>query len=155
MNDLLLLVHRIPFLIVTGSAPEIRSNLAHAAMSVAPLCVARGTQNKVVGAMAMAKMVIASPEEARGASGVEGSELFVAKNATEFVEHISLRHSKNDPYFVGRRASARGIQHNGLEANLSRVGHGLDLWTASSEPSQKLDSRYRPLTLTFSVRKPA
>jgi sugar transferase (PEP-CTERM/EpsH1 system associated) len=56
----------LPNVIVTGTVPEIRSYLAHAAAAVAPLRIARGVQNKVLEAMAMAKPVIATPAALEG-----------------------------------------------------------------------------------------
>ncbi|HEY7819959.1 MAG TPA: TIGR03087 family PEP-CTERM/XrtA system glycosyltransferase, partial [Vicinamibacteria bacterium] len=43
---------------VTGSVADVRPYLAHADVAVAPLRVARGIQNKVLEAMAMAKPVV-------------------------------------------------------------------------------------------------
>ncbi len=45
---------------VTGSVVDIRPYIAHATMAVTPLRVARGVQNKVLEAMAMAKPVVAT-----------------------------------------------------------------------------------------------
>ncbi len=47
--------------VVTGSVPDIRPYLFHARMSVAPLRIARGIQNKVLEALAMGKPVLATP----------------------------------------------------------------------------------------------
>ena len=51
---------------VTGTVPDIRPYLSHARFAVAPLRVARGIQNKVLEAMAMAKMVLATPAAVEG-----------------------------------------------------------------------------------------
>ena len=51
---------------VTGSVPDVRPYLAHASLAVAPLRIARGIQNKVLEAMAMEKIVIASPQAMEG-----------------------------------------------------------------------------------------
>ncbi|MDH3468834.1 MAG: glycosyltransferase, partial [Gammaproteobacteria bacterium] len=47
---------------VTGAVKDIRPFLAHARAAVAPLRVARGVQNKVLEAMAMAKPVLATSD---------------------------------------------------------------------------------------------
>jgi len=47
-------------IVVTGGVPDIRPYLAHARVSVAPLRIARGIQNKVLEAMAMGKPVLAT-----------------------------------------------------------------------------------------------
>lgn len=46
--------------------PDVRPYLAEAAMVVVPLRIARGIQNKVLEALAMAKAVIATPEALEG-----------------------------------------------------------------------------------------
>lgn len=51
---------------VTGAVKDIRPYLAHARAAVAPLQVARGLQNKVLEAMAMARPVLATPAAMEG-----------------------------------------------------------------------------------------
>jgi sugar transferase (PEP-CTERM/EpsH1 system associated) len=51
---------------VTGRVPDVRPYIAHAAAVVAPLRVARGTQNKVLEAFAMARPVVMSSAAANG-----------------------------------------------------------------------------------------
>ena len=51
---------------VTGRVDDIRGYLAHATVAVAPLRIARGVQNKVLEAMAMARPVVTSPEAVEG-----------------------------------------------------------------------------------------
>jgi sugar transferase (PEP-CTERM/EpsH1 system associated) len=53
-------------ILVTGRVPDIRPYLAHAAVVVAPLRIARGVQNKVLEALAMAKRVVATPNALQG-----------------------------------------------------------------------------------------
>jgi sugar transferase (PEP-CTERM/EpsH1 system associated) len=57
---------RLPGVRVTGSVPDVRPYLAHARAAVAPLRIARGVQNKVLEAMAMARPVVASPQAVDG-----------------------------------------------------------------------------------------
>lgn len=52
--------------VVTGRVADVRPYLAHAALAVAPLRLARGVQNKVLEAMAMARPVVATPAALRG-----------------------------------------------------------------------------------------
>lgn len=56
----------MPGVKVTGRVPDVRPYLAHAAAVVAPLRVARGTQNKVLEAFAMARPVALSGAAANG-----------------------------------------------------------------------------------------
>ncbi|WP_298090980.1 TIGR03087 family PEP-CTERM/XrtA system glycosyltransferase [uncultured Sphingomonas sp.] len=52
--------------VVTGTVPDVRGWLAAARVCVAPLRLARGIQNKVLEAMAMARPVVATPAAAEG-----------------------------------------------------------------------------------------
>ncbi|MGH8606161.1 MAG: TIGR03087 family PEP-CTERM/XrtA system glycosyltransferase [Gammaproteobacteria bacterium] len=56
----------IPGVFVTGAVEDVRPYLAHATAAVAPLRIARGVQNKVLEAMAMAKPVLATREAMEG-----------------------------------------------------------------------------------------
>jgi glycosyltransferase involved in cell wall biosynthesis len=51
---------------VTGSVSDVRPYLAGARLAVCPLLTARGIQNKILEAMAMALPVIATPSAAEG-----------------------------------------------------------------------------------------
>ncbi len=57
---------RLPGVDVVGEVPDVRPYLADAALSVAPLRVARGIQNKVLEAAAMGKAIVASPQSLAG-----------------------------------------------------------------------------------------
>jgi sugar transferase (PEP-CTERM/EpsH1 system associated) len=56
----------LPGVKVTGRVPDVRPYLAHAGAVVAPLRVARGTQNKVLEAYAMARSVVLTSAAANG-----------------------------------------------------------------------------------------
>jgi len=74
----------LPGVKVTGRVPDVRPYLAHAALVVAPLRIARGIQNKVLEAMAMAKTVVATPQAAEGIEGQPGRDYHVADGADAF-----------------------------------------------------------------------
>jgi sugar transferase (PEP-CTERM/EpsH1 system associated) len=61
---------RAPGVTVTGRVPDIRPYLAHASVVVAPLRIARGVQNKVLEALAMARPVVACENALQGISAV-------------------------------------------------------------------------------------
>lgn len=77
----------IPGVTVTGTVPDVRPYLAHADLVVAPLRIARGIQNKVLEAMAMAKPAIVSPEALEGISARVGEEVLLAHDRAEFRDH--------------------------------------------------------------------
>jgi sugar transferase (PEP-CTERM/EpsH1 system associated) len=57
---------KLPGVRVTGAVPDTRPYLAHARAAVAPLRIARGVQNKVLEAMAMARPIVASSQAVDG-----------------------------------------------------------------------------------------
>lgn len=75
-----------PAVVVTGSVPDVRPWLAAATLCVAPLQVARGVQNKVLEAMAMARPVVASPGAAQGID--HGGTIAVADSAHEWIAAV-------------------------------------------------------------------
>ena len=70
--------------VVTGRVDDVRPFLDEAAVSVAPLRVARGLQNKVLEAMAMRVPVVASPAAFNGITAVAGRDLLVADDPEPF-----------------------------------------------------------------------
>ena len=83
-SEKVLQLANLPGVRVTGSVPDVRPYLAHADIVVAPLRIARGIQNKVLEAMAMAKTVVVSPQALEGIDALPGQELLVADNAIHF-----------------------------------------------------------------------
>lgn len=74
--------------IVTGAVADTRRWLAAADVVVAPLRIARGVQNKVLEAMAMARPVVATPAAFEGIEAVPGRDLLVAECAADQVRAI-------------------------------------------------------------------
>lgn len=94
--------------IVTGEVPDTRPWLAAADVVVAPLTLARGVQNKVLEAMAMAKPVVASPAAAEGIDAVRGIELLVADDAIETARTImALLADPDRAHTIGTAARER------------------------------------------------
>lgn len=73
----------LPGVTVTGAVADVRSWLAAADVVVAPLRLARGVQNKVLEAMAMARPVVASTAAAEGVSARDGEHLLIAGDAAD------------------------------------------------------------------------
>lgn len=92
---------------VTGAVADMRSWLAAANVVVAPLRIARGIQNKVLEAMAMARPVVASPAAFEGIDAVPGRDLLVADSADAMAAAIRrLLAAPEEASALGR--SARG-----------------------------------------------
>jgi sugar transferase (PEP-CTERM/EpsH1 system associated) len=82
---------RQPGVVVTGSVPDVRPWLAHAACAVAPLRIARGVQNKVLEAMAMARPVVASAQAAEGIRAEAGRDFVLAQGEAEFARAVVVQ----------------------------------------------------------------
>jgi sugar transferase (PEP-CTERM/EpsH1 system associated) len=96
----------LPGVTVTGRVADILPYLRHAAAVVAPLRIARGTQNKVLEAMAMARPVIATREAAQGITAAEGQDFLVAGTAEDFAAQVETVLAGGAPD-LGHRARER------------------------------------------------
>jgi sugar transferase (PEP-CTERM/EpsH1 system associated) len=77
-----------PGIRVTGAVADVRPEAWRAAVSVAPLRIARGTQNKVLESLAMGLPVVATPRAARGTITVPGEHLLVAAEPRDFAAAV-------------------------------------------------------------------
>jgi sugar transferase (PEP-CTERM/EpsH1 system associated) len=109
-----------PGTIVTGAVPDVRSWLAAAEIVVAPLRIARGIQNKVLEAMAMARPVVASPAAFEGIEAEPGRHLFVAETGEAQAAAISgLLDDPQRAQGLGQAARRRMEQAYRWEARLA------------------------------------
>ena len=116
---------RQPGVVVTGAVPDVRPYLAHAACCVAPLRIARGVQNKVLEAMAMARPVVASPQAAEGIRAHAGQEFVLAADEAEFATAV-LAQLQNRNRAMGEAARARILTDYNWDRNLSVVDGWLE-----------------------------
>ena len=79
---------QLPGVTVTGTVKDIRPYLAHAGVAVAPLRIARGVQNKVLEAMAMAKPAVVTPQALDGIRCQADREVIVAAEAATFADRV-------------------------------------------------------------------
>lgn len=77
-----------PGVVLAADVPDIRPYLAQATVAVVPLRVARGIQNKVLEAMAMARPVVASPPSLEGLAAEPGRHLLRALEPEEWVAAV-------------------------------------------------------------------
>ncbi|HEV3237224.1 MAG TPA: TIGR03087 family PEP-CTERM/XrtA system glycosyltransferase [Gemmataceae bacterium] len=75
----------IPGVEVVGTVADVRPYLAHAAVVVAPLRIARGLQNKVLEALAMGKATLASPQALEGLRDPHDLPAIKASSAREWI----------------------------------------------------------------------
>ena len=69
---------QLPGVTVTGSVPDVRPHIRGSALMVAPLAIARGTQNKILEAMGMGVPVVTSSAAAGGVDAEAERHFLVA-----------------------------------------------------------------------------
>ncbi|MES3152674.1 glycosyltransferase [Sphingomonas faeni] len=112
---------------VTGEVDDVRGWLAAADVCVAPLKLARGIQNKVLEAMAMARPVVASTAAAEGID--HAGTIRVAETAQDFADRvIGLLAAPEAAAALGIAARERVIARYGWDARLAPLDtlFGLD-----------------------------
>ncbi|MCI0437100.1 MAG: glycosyltransferase, partial [Gemmatimonadetes bacterium] len=82
---------RDPGVLVTGTVADVRPYLAHAALVVAPMRVARGVQNKVLEALAMARTVVATENAVQGIPEARLAGIDIAMDAGGMIAAICRR----------------------------------------------------------------
>ena len=114
--------------LVTGEVPDVRPWLAAADAVVAPLLLARGVQNKLLAAMAMARPVVASAAAATGIDATRGEHLLVADDAAGMAAAVSsLFADREAATRMGQAARAQMIARYGWDARLAPLGDLLGL----------------------------
>ena len=119
---------------VTGAVDDVRSWIKAADVVVAPLRIARGIQNKVLEAMAMAKPVVASPAAAQGIDARDGVHFCVANNVAEEASKVSVLLSDavaRDR--LGQAARTHVIDHYSWSAQLAPLDDIMDFLAKKQE----------------------
>ncbi|MBX3595460.1 TIGR03087 family PEP-CTERM/XrtA system glycosyltransferase [Sphingomonas sp.] len=106
--------------VVTGEVPDVRPWLDAASVVVAPLKLARGVQNKVLEAMAMARPVVAT---AAAATGIDhGGTIEIGETVGEIADAVNK--ILEDPATAaefGALARQRVIDHYSWDAKLAAL----------------------------------
>jgi len=121
---------------VSGTVPDVRPYLQHAAVVVAPLRLARGIQNKVLEAMAMARPVVASRACVEPVAAVLGEELLAADTVVEFVTAIAgLLDEPGRAAAIGAAGRARILRDYSWAAHLAVLDRHLEARPAAVVPA--------------------
>jgi len=115
-----------PTTVVTGRVSDVRPYLKYARVIVAPLRVARGIQNKVLEAMAMAKPTVATPAAAGALSALPGSEIEVAADTYAFAEKVLEAMDPVRGERMGRLARSRVLADYAWPASLKLLDELLE-----------------------------
>lgn len=126
---------------VTGSVPDVRPYVQAAALTVAPLQIARGTQNKILESMALGTPVVASRQAAKGVDALAGEHLLVADSAQQWISVIDKL--LGQPLWrqkLSHAARARILSHHSWDASLRR----LDLMIEATLERKKFNEDRNP-----------
>jgi sugar transferase (PEP-CTERM/EpsH1 system associated) len=74
---------------VVGSVPDVRPHVARASVTVVPLRIARGVQNKVLESLAMGKATVVSPPPLEGLRAAPGEHLLLARSPADWIESLT------------------------------------------------------------------
>ena len=112
----------LPGVQVTGAVDDVRTWLAGADVVVAPLRIARGIQNKVLEAMAMAKPVVVSKAAAEGIDAKDKKHFRVAKSVADEAKIVTELLSDVDARLqLGAAARAHVMAHYGWDGQLAAL----------------------------------
>jgi len=101
---------------VTGEVADVRPWLAGADLVVAPLLIARGVQNKVLEAMAMARAVVLTSAAATGIAGEDGVHFAVADGAEALAARVlALIEDRAGAQAMGAAARGFVLAHAGWD----------------------------------------
>jgi hypothetical protein len=129
---------------VTGSVPDVRPYVRRSALMVAPLNIARGTQNKILEAMAMGVPVVTSRVAAGGVDAQADVHMLVGSSPAEYASAI-LR-IVEDPKERARLAQAgreRMLSHHNWESSMERLDRIIERCLSRS-PTTLRDSGLQP-----------
>jgi sugar transferase (PEP-CTERM/EpsH1 system associated) len=131
-NPDVLKLARIEGVFVTGAVPDVRPYIAHATACVAPMRIARGIQNKVLEAMAMARPVVLTSGALEGIDADPVKETTLADTAAAFAAACCRFATTTEAIAIGAAARDRIICDYDWNATLRRFDDVLCPERASS-----------------------
>ncbi len=112
----------IPGVTVTGTVDDVRPYVRRSALSVAPLEIARGTQNKILESMAMGVPVVASDIAARGIDARPDEDFLSAGGHRRFAEQVlTILGSAEERARLSAAGRQRVLSHHSWPASLGRL----------------------------------
>ena len=127
----------LPGVSVTGSVPDVRPYVRKSAVMVAPLAIARGTQNKILESMAMGVPVITSRIAAGGVDAEPGAHLVVADAPQEQADAIvKVLDSPAERQRLALAGRQRMLSHHAWGQSMKRLDAIVERCVARFKESQ-------------------
>jgi sugar transferase (PEP-CTERM/EpsH1 system associated) len=113
---------QIPGVTVTGSVPDVRPYVRRSALMVAPLAIARGTQNKLLEAMAMGVPVVTSAAAAGGVDALDRRHFLVASTPDAVARAVlDVLESPHERARLAHAGRARMLTHHDWGRSMQRL----------------------------------
>ena len=126
--------------IVTGYVSDIRAYIAHASVSVAPLRIAKGIQNKVLEAMAMGTPVVATSAANQGINAQDRQEIMIADDPQKFADAVvELLRTRDLREEIAKNAEALVRKNFEWDTNLKNL---IDIISLVQEKSELKEVTY-------------
>jgi polysaccharide biosynthesis protein PslH len=121
-----------PGVTVTGFVDDVRDSMHVGAVSVAPLRIARGIQNKVLEAMALGLPIVGTTSATQGVNATAGHDYMVADSAEDQAQAIcSLLADTEKARTLGAAGRRYVEEHYDWEVTLGHLDEILELCTQS------------------------
>jgi glycosyltransferase involved in cell wall biosynthesis len=128
---------RVPGVEFTGTVPDMRAEIASAAVCVVPLRMGSGTRLKILEAAAMAKPIVSTRLGAEGLEFLAGQEIMLADDPFAFAEAVTkLLNAAADRRLLGKAARKRVEQDYGFEALRLALRSAMKALTRDANSSQ-------------------
>lgn len=112
----------LPGVTVTGSVPDVRPYVRSSAAMVAPLNIARGTQNKILEAMAMGVPVVASRAAAGGVDARAKQHFLVAGDPRDYANALlSVLENPQERARLAESGRMRMLSHHSWAHSMERL----------------------------------
>lgn len=113
---------KLPGVTVTGSVPDVRPYVRKSALMIAPLNIARGTQNKILEAMAMGIPVVTSRVAAGGVDAMEDEHFLVAESPEEYAQAVvAIMDDRSLRARLSHAGRTRMLSHHAWPRSMERL----------------------------------
>lgn len=112
----------LPGVTVTGSVPDVRPYVQRSACMIAPLNIARGTQNKILEGMAMGVPVVTSRVAAGGVDAQDEHHFLVCDGRDDYVRAITrLMDDRSERRRLAVAGRERILSHHAWDQSMRRL----------------------------------
>lgn len=118
----ILSLSHIPGVTVTGTVDDVRGYIQKCAVNIAPLNIARGTQNKILESLAMGVPVVSSEIAAGGVDAVPGEHFLTGGTHREFADSVlRLLENPEERDLFAKAGRERMITNHNWESSMERL----------------------------------